>query len=120
MKQINEQENGVLTHLWSWLLVIMLTLPALQIQADDWVLNESKYNATVEGDHLYLEAFVADLDGKNTYSKGGFIFASNGLATIKLLYLEYINDGDDENQTAQVKAYLCERRTPRHGLPTAW
>ena len=108
MKQKNEQRNGMLTQLRGWLLVMMLTIPALQMQADDWVLNESKYNAVMEDDHLHLEAFIADLDRTNTYSKGGFIYASNGLTTIKLLYLEYINDGDDETQTAQVKAYLCE------------
>ena len=108
MKQKHQHKKGMLTQLRGWLLVMMLTIPALQMQADDWVLNESKYNAVMEDDHLHLEAFIADLDRTNTYSKGGFIYASNGLTTIKLLYLEYINDGDDETQTAQVKAYLCE------------
>ena len=95
MKQKHQYKRGMLTQLRGWLLVMMLTIPALQMQADDWVLNESKYNAVMEDDHLHLEAFIADLDRTNTYSKGGFIYASNGLTTIKLLYLEYINDGDE-------------------------
>lgn len=98
----------MLTQLRGWLLVMMLTLPALQMQAVDWVLDESKFYATLEGDHLYLEVCLSDLDGTNTYSKGGYVYASNGIKTVKLMYLEYINEGTDESQTAQVKAYVCE------------
>ena len=108
MKQRNDRKNSMLTHLRGWLLVMMLALPVLKTQAADWVLDESKYTATLEGDHLYMEVFLADLDNKNTYSKGGHIYASNGLMTIQLMYLEYINEGIDETQTAQVKAYICE------------
>ena len=108
MKQRNDRKNSMLTHLRSWLLVMMLALPVLQTPAADWVLDESKYTATLEGDHLYMEVFLADLDNKNTFSKGGHIYASNGLMTIQLMYLEYINEGIDETQTAQVKAYICE------------
>ena len=80
------------------------------MQASDWVLNENKYTATLSssGDHLCLEVFLADLDKSNTYSKGGHVYATNGSKTIDLMYLKYINQGDDESQTAEVKAYICE------------
>ena len=51
MKQKHHHKKGMLTQLRGWLLVMMLTIPALQMQADDWVLNESKYNAAMEDDH---------------------------------------------------------------------
>ena len=76
--------------------------------ASDWVLDESKYKVAQYSDHLRLEVFLADLDSKNTYSKGGTVFATNGATTINLLYLEYINEGSDESQTAKVKAYLSD------------
>ena len=90
------------------LLTILLAMTALRVQASDWVLNESKYYAYTSGDHLCLEVFLADLDHSNTYSKGGHVYATNGSKTIDLMYLKYINQGDDESQTAEVKAYICE------------
>ena len=90
------------------LLSILLAMTALRVHASDWVLNESKYKAYTSGDHLCLEVFLADLDNKNTYSQGGHVYATNGNRTIDLMYLKYINQGDDESQTAEVRAYICE------------
>ena len=93
------------------LLSVLLAMAALPAQASDWVLNEDKYWAYQSGDHLCLEVFLADLDGKNTYSTGGYVYATNGSKTIHLVYLEYINDGDDEDKTAKVKAYRYDSNT---------
>ncbi|MBR0048609.1 MAG: hypothetical protein IJP74_04720 [Prevotella sp.] len=93
------------------LLSVLLAMAALPAQASDWVLNEDKYWAYQSGDHLCLEVFLADLDGKNTYSTGGYVYATNGSKTIDLVYLEYINDGDDEDKTAKVKAYRYDSNT---------
>ena len=90
----------------TFFLLILLIACVTRIQADDWVLFESKYNATHYTDHLYLEVFLADLDGKNTYCQTGTLIATNGSKSIDLLTLKYINEGDDESQTAQVKAKL--------------
>lgn len=84
----------------------MLSACVGTIQADDWVLFESKYNAWHYTDHLYLEVFLADLDGGNTYCKEGTLVATNGSKSIDLLTLKYINQGDDESQTAEVYAKL--------------
>jgi len=92
----------------SCMLLLLLCVLSLPAQASDWVLNEGKYNATQSTDHLCLEVFLADLDGSNTYSKGGHVYATNGVRTIDMMYLEYVNQGDDESQTAEVKAYVCE------------
>ena len=92
------------------LLSILLAMTALRVQASDWVLNESKYYAYTSGDHLCLEVFLADLDHSNTYSKGGHVYATNGSKTIDLMYLSYVNQGDDESQTAEPM--------PRRGSPT--
>lgn len=93
--------------LWA-LLAVLISAYVPQAMAADWVLDESKYTAYTSGDHLCLEVFLADLDRKNTYSKGGKVYATNGSKTIELMYLKYVNQGDDESQTAEVKAYLCE------------
>ena len=90
------------------MLMIMLCTLSMSSYASDWVLDESKYKVAQYSDHLRLEVFLADLDSKNTYSKGGTVFATNGATTINLLYLEYINEGSDESQTAKVKAYLSD------------
>ena len=90
----------------TFFLLILLIACVTRIQADDWVLFESKYNATHYTDHLYLEVFLADLVGKNTYCQTGTLIATNGSKSIDLLTLKYINEGDDESQTAQVKAKL--------------
>ena len=96
-----------LTNKWRWLWLFVLTLMStLSAQASDWVLNESKYNASMSGDHLCLEVFLADLDSKNTYAKEGTVIATNGSKSIDLLKLKYINQGDDESQTAEVKGQL--------------
>ena len=84
----------------------MLIAGTSSLLADDWVLFESKYNAWHYTDHLYLEVFIADLDGGNTYCKEGTLVATNGSKSIDLLTLKYINQGDDESQTAEVKAAL--------------
>lgn len=89
-------------------LLLLISTSTTSLHASDWVLNESQYSASQSGDHLYLEVFLADLDYSNTYSKGGHVYATNGIKTIDLMYLEYINQGDDESQTAEVKAYLVE------------
>ena len=86
--------------------LLLLVAGVSGLMADDWVLFESKYNATHYTDHLYLEVFLADLDGKNTYCQEGTLIATNGSKSIDLLTLKYINEGDDENQTAKVKAKL--------------
>ena len=107
MKQ-NEYRTKA-TAFWRFLgLLLLLSTSTISVHASDWVLNESKYSASLSGDHLYLEVFLADLDYSNTYSKGGHVYATNGIKTIDLMYLEYINQGDDESQTAEVKAYLVE------------
>lgn len=90
------------------LTLLLLCTLSVPVQASDWVLNEDKYWAYTSGDHLCLEVFLADLDRSNTYSKGGYVYATNGSKTIKLMYLKYINQGDDESQTAEVKAFVCE------------
>ncbi|MBQ1858941.1 MAG: hypothetical protein II140_03690, partial [Paludibacteraceae bacterium] len=87
-------------------ILLMLSACVGTIQADDWVLFESKYNAWHYTDHLYLEVFLADLDGGNTYCKEGTLVATNGSKSIDLLTLKYINQGDDESQTAEVYAKL--------------
>ena len=91
-------------------LLTLITLSALTTpaHASDWVLDESKYTAKAYSDHLYMEVFIADLDGKNTYSKGGTVYATNGKKTISLMDLEYINQGSDGSQTAEVKARVVE------------
>ena len=93
------------------LLVMTLSAYVTKVQAADYVLDESKYTASLSGDHLCLELCIADLDYGNTYSKGGHVYASNGVKTIDLMYLEYINQGDDESQMAEVKAYLVDPNT---------
>ena len=70
------------------MLMIMLCTLSMSSYASDWVLDESKYKVAQYSDHLRLEVFLADLDSKNTYSKGGTVFATNGATTINLLYLE--------------------------------
>lgn len=86
--------------------LLLLVAGVSGLMADDWVLFESKYNATHYTDHLYLEVFLADLDGKNTYCQEGTLIATNGSKSIDLLTLKYINQGDDESQTAEVYAKL--------------
>lgn len=93
------------------LLTILSAMTVLHVQAADWVKDESKYWAYQSGDHLRLEVFLADLDRSNTYSKGGCVYATNGSKTIDLVYLEYINDGDDGDVEAKVKAYLYDSNT---------
>ncbi len=92
-------------------ILLMLTACVGTIQADDWVLFESKYNAWHYTDHLYLEVFLADLDGGNTYCKEGTLVATNGKQSYELVKLKYINEGDDEDQTAKVKATLLMRNS---------
>lgn len=107
MKQ-NEYRKKT-TAFWRFLgLLLLISTSTTSLHASDWVLNESQYSASQSGDHLYLEVFLADLDYSNTYSKGGHVYATNGIKTIDLMYLEYINQGDDESQTAEVKAYLVD------------
>ena len=91
-----------------YLLMVMLCTLSMSAFAADWVRDESKYRLSQSSDHLKLEVFLADLDAKNTYSKGGIVFATNGYKRIDLLYLEYINEGSDESPTAKVKAYLLD------------
>lgn len=79
------------------LLLLLLSSSIISVQAADYVLDESKYTASLSGDHLCLEMCIADLDYGNTYSKGGHVYATNGVKTIDLMYLEYINQGDDES-----------------------
>lgn len=93
---------------WVWLLVLMLSVLFTKVQASDWVLDASKYNAWHSTDHICMEVFLADLDHTNTFSDGGYVYAKNSSKTIKLMYLRYINQGDDESQTAEVKAYVVE------------
>ena len=88
--------------------VLMLLLGSISATASDWVRDEGHYHAYSYSDHIKMELNIADLDYGNTYSAGGYVYATNGLQTVKLLYLKYINQGDDESQTAEVKAYLCE------------
>ena len=88
------------------LLSLLLLLAGTTLHASDWVLNEDKYNATHYTDHLYLEVFLADLDYGNTYCKEGTLTATNGSVSIDLLTLKYVNQGDDESQTAEVKGKL--------------
>ena len=93
-------------HFSLFILLSFFTFHFSPLMASDWVLNEDKYNGEHYTDHLYLEVFLADLDGKNTYCKEGTLRATNGSKTIDLLTLKYINQGDDDSQTAEVKAKL--------------
>ena len=93
-------------HLFFLFVLSVFTFHFLPLQASDWVLNEDKYSGSHYTDHLYLEVFLADLDGGNTYCQEGTLMATNGSRTIDLLKLKYINQGDDESQTAEVKAKL--------------
>ncbi len=90
----------------SAVVLLMLLAGTSALRASDWVLNEDKYSATHYTDHLYLEVFLADLDGKNTYCQEGTLIATNGSKSIDLLSLKYINEGDDESNNADVKAKL--------------
>lgn len=45
-------------------MLLLLVAGTNAVKASDWVLNEDKYSATHYTDHLYLEVFLADLDGK--------------------------------------------------------
>ena len=83
-------------HLFFFLVLSVFTFHFSPLLASDWVLNEDKYYAWHYTDHLYLEVFLADLDGGNTYCKEGTLRATNGSKTVDLLTLKYINEGDDE------------------------
>ena len=105
----------LLTHLSEWresgarvaaMLLLMTAGTTAAMMASDWVLNEDKYNGEHYTDHLYLEVFLADLDRGNTYCKEGTLRATDGSRTIDLMELRYVNQGDDESQTAQVYAKL--------------
>lgn len=112
MKRSNRRNSHLpISKMWAMLLVMTLSAYVTKVQAADYVLDESKYTASLSGDHLCLELCIADLDYGNTYSKGGHVYASNGVKTIDLMYLEYINQGDDESQMAEVKAYLVDPNT---------
>ncbi len=86
--------------------LLLLVAGTNAVKASDWVLNEDKYSATHYTDHLYLEVFLADLDGKNTFCQEGTLIATNGVKSIDLLTLKYINEGDDDKDNADVKAKL--------------
>ena len=85
--------------------LLLLVAGTNAVKASDWVLNEDKYSATHYTDHLYLEVFLADLDGKNTFCQEGTLIATNGVKSIDLLTLKYINEGDDD-----VDLILCRSR----------
>ena len=87
-------------------MLLLMTAGTTAAMAADWVLNEDKYSATHYTDHLYLEVFLADLDWGNTYCQEGTVTATNGSKSVDLLKFKYINEGDDENETAEVKAQL--------------
>ncbi|MBQ7996524.1 MAG: hypothetical protein IJ249_02520 [Paludibacteraceae bacterium] len=87
-------------------MLLLLVAGTNAVMASDWVLNEDKYSATHYTDHLYLEVFLADLDGKNTFCQEGTLIATNGSKSIDLLTLKYINEGDDDKDNADVKAKL--------------
>ena len=87
-------------------MLVLLLAGHNALMASDWVLNEDKYNAVHYTDHLYLEVFLADLDGKNTFCQEGTLIATNGVKSIDLLTLKYINEGDDDKDNADVKAKL--------------
>jgi hypothetical protein len=87
-------------------MLLLLVAGTNAVKASDWVLNEDKYSATHYTDHLYLEVFLADLDGKNTFCQEGTLIATNGVKSIDLLTLKYVNEGDDDKDNADVKAKL--------------
>lgn len=87
-------------------MLLLMTAGTTAAMAADWVLNEDKYSATHYTDHLYLEVFLADLDCGNTYCQEGTVTATNGSKSVDLLKFKYINEGSDENETAEVKAQL--------------
>ena len=90
------------------MMLMLLIAGTHAVMASDWVLAEDKYSAKGYSDHLYFEVFLADLDGKNTYCKEGTLIATNGSVSIELLTLQYINQGDGDNQTGEVKARLLQ------------
>ncbi len=95
------------------LLCLMALLPQTA-WTRDWILDDGYFKAIAYSDHVRFEVLLCDLYGKNTYSKGGYIYASgkgSDTSHHKLIYLEYDYDDDDKdsNPTADVKAYVvCE------------
>lgn len=89
------------------LLILVLLLAGINaIQASDWVLNESKYNASDKTDHLKLEVFLCDLDGSNTYCDGGTVIATNGRVSYDLLTLKYHDEASDGDASENITAKL--------------
>ena len=91
------------------LLLCLLTLSPKMAKASDWILDDGYFKATSYSDHIRFEVLLCDLYGKNTYSKGGYIYASgkgSDKSHHQLIYLEYAYDSDDKdsNPTASVKA----------------
>lgn len=76
---------------WPWLLLMALLLVPATMQAADWVRDKSKYSMSNSTDHVYFEIFLADLDGHNTYSTSGSIYAEpadgKGGGTLQLIEL---------------------------------
>ena len=97
----------LITHTMRVAAMLMLLIAGTHaVMASDWVLAEDKYSAKSYSDHLYFEVFLADLDYGNTYCQEGTLIATNGSRSFDLLKLKYINQGDDESQTSEVKAQL--------------
>ena len=93
-------------HLLLLFVLSLFTFHFSPLQASDWVLNESKYNATDKTDHLKLEVFLCDLDGKNTYCDGGTIIATNGSQSYELLTLKYHDEASDGSASENITSKL--------------
>ena len=87
-------------------LFVLLLVNTMNMLASDWVLNESKYNASDKTDHLKLEVFLCDLDGTNTYCDGGTVIATNGRVSYDLLTLKYHDEASDGDASENITAKL--------------
>ena len=94
-------------------LFVLLVAGASALMASDWVLNESKYNASDKTDHIKLEVFLCDLDGSNTYCDGGTVIATNGRVSYDLLTLKYHDEASDGDAKTQLQPCPKGQRCPR-------
>ena len=92
--------------LFTLFVLSLFTFHFSPLMASDWVLNESKYNATDKTDHIKLEVFLCDLDGKNTYCDGGTVIATNDRESYDLLTLKYHDEADDAAANENITAKL--------------
>ena len=94
---------------WALLLVMMLSLPAMRVQAADWMTYADKYSMESYNNHVRFNVFLCDLDGSNTFAKeDGGVYAQDGSGTkIWLIDLIYIEEGSDENAFGKVRARYC-------------